>query len=234
MRIESRNQELENKMKKLSLIIATLAIIASNNALAFTFRTTTNSKAKDIAAKTTNLKPSLARLAIETFYNAKKQGINVKKSIITVIDYSLPSTKTRLWVLDLDKNKVLYSSMVAHGKYSGENYTTHFSNKINSLQTSLGLFLTDTTYFGKDGYSLRIKGLEKGINDNAETRYIVLHGAPYVSKEFANAAGRIGRSWGCPAVEAPLAKPIINTIKNGSLILAYYPEKTWIKKSRFI
>jgi hypothetical protein len=222
--------KIEDKMNKILLIVA-LVIFSSSNVLASGI---TDVKAKNIAAKTTNLKPSLARIAIEAFYKAKKQGIRISKPIITVIDYSLPSTKNRLWVLDVSSNRVLYTSMVAHGKHSGENNTTSFSNKVNSLQTSLGLFLTDTTYFGRDGYSLRIKGLEKGFNDNAESRYIVLHGAPYVSKAFANAAGRIGRSWGCPAVEKPLAKPIINTIKEGTLILAFYPNKTWLNNSRFI
>lgn len=217
-------------MKKL-LLIAMLVIFSSSNVLAYSV---INIRAKDIAAKTTNLKPALAKLAIEAFYNAKKQGIRTNKSIVTVIDYSLPSTKNRLWVLDIEQDKVLYTSMVAHGRNSGENYTTSFSNRINSLQTSLGLFLTDTTYFGRDGYSLRIKGLEVGFNDNAETRAIVMHGAPYVSKIFANASGRIGRSWGCPAVEAPLAKPIINTIKNRTLVLAYYPDSNWLRKSKFI
>ncbi len=215
-------------MKKVLLLIA---LFYSSNLFAYDIA---GIKAKHIAAKTTNLKPTLAKLAIEAFHNAQKQGVRLSKSVITVIDYSLPSTANRLWVLDLEQNKVLYTSMVAHGRNSGEKYTTSFSNRINSLQTSLGLFLTDTTYFGRDGYSLRIKGLEKGFNDNAETRAIVMHGAPYVSKLFVNAAGRIGRSYGCPAVETPLAKPIINTIKDRTLILAYYPDKNWLQNSKFI
>ena len=218
-------------MKKVLLV--TIFLIFSNNVLAS--KTVVDIQAKKIANKTSNLKPSLAKLAIEAFYNAKKLGISISsKPIITIIDYSLPSTQKRLWVLDINQNKVLHTSMVAHGRHSGENYTTNFSNRIGSLQTSVGLFLTDTTYFGRDGYSLRIKGLEKGFNDNAETRYIVLHGAPYVSKEFVAAAGRVGRSYGCPAVESPLAKPIINTIKNGTLILSFYPDKKWLSNSRFV
>jgi len=217
-------------MKKIALI--TLLLVFSNSALAINIFS--GAKAKNIAAKTNDLKPSLLKLAIEAFHNAKRSGINTNKQILTVIDYSLPSTKKRLWVLDLNQEKILYSSMVAHGKNSGENHTTNFSNRIGSLQTSLGLFLTEGTYFGRDGYSLYLKGLEKGFNDNAKTRTIVLHGAPYVSKQFVAAAGRVGRSWGCPAVEKPLAEPIINTIKNGTMIFAFYPDKNWLAKSEFI
>ena len=217
-------------MKKIALI--TLLLVFSNSALAINIFS--GAKAKNIAAKTNDLKPSILKLAIEAFHNAKRSGINTNKQILTVIDYSLPSTKKRLWVLDLNQEKILYSSMVAHGKNSGENHTTNFSNRIGSLQTSLGLFLTEGTYFGRDGYSLYLKGLEKGFNDNAKTRTIVLHGAPYVSKQFVAAAGRVGRSWGCPAVEKPLAEPIINTIKNGTMIFAFYPDKNWLAKSEFI
>jgi len=217
-------------MKKIALI--TLLLVFSNSALAINIFS--GAKAENIAAKTNDLKPSLLKLAIEAFHNAKRSGINTNKQILTVIDYSLPSTKKRLWVLDLNQEKILYSSMVAHGRNSGENHTTNFSNRIGSLQTSLGLFLTEGTYFGRDGYSLYLKGLEKGFNDNAKTRTIVLHGAPYVSKQFVAAAGRVGRSWGCPAVEKPLAEPIINTIKNGTMIFAFYPDKNWLAKSEFI
>lgn len=193
-----------------------------------------NTKANKIASKDSSLSPTVAKLAIEAFYKAEKMGVPIKKHIITAIDYSLPSTHQRLWVIDLKKDKVIHKSLVAHGKHSGENYTNNVSNKIGSLQTSLGVFLTQETYFGKDGYSLRLQGLEKGFNENARTRTIVLHGAKYVSKKFIATAGRIGRSWGCPAVEPPLAKPIINTIKNGSLIFSYFPDNNWLNNSIFI
>lgn len=218
-------------MKKKLLLVA-IFIVFTNNALGVNL--SIEAQAKSFAAKTANLKPELAKLAIKAFHNAQKLGIHISKPLITVIDYTLPSTVKRLWVLDIDKNKILHTSMVAHGKYSGENYTIKFSNNINSLQTSIGLFLTDTTYFGRDGYSLRIIGLDKGYNDNAEIRSIVMHGAPYVSKEYAAIAGRAGRSWGCPAVEKPLAKPIINSIKEGSLILSYYPDKQYLRNSKYI
>lgn len=190
--------------------------------------------AKKVAAKTSNLKPEIIKLATEAFFRAQKSGVHIRKPILTIIDYTLPSTQKRLWVIDIARSKILYNSLVAHGKYSGENYTTNFSNRIDSLQTSIGLFLTENTYSGRYGYSLRLQGLEKGFNDQAKIRTIVFHGAPYVNKKFATAVGRIGRSWGCPAVEPRLAKPIINTIKDGTLIFSFYPHPQWISQSQFI
>jgi hypothetical protein len=219
-------------MKKIICILVLISII-QNTALAAK-QPSTDILAKDIAAKTNNLKPKIVKLAIESFYRAKQLGVEVKKPILTIIDYTLASTQKRLWVIDLAKKEILYNSMVAHGKYSGDNYTTNFSNKIGSLQTSVGVFLTENTYFGRDGYSLRLEGLERGFNDNAKERLIVLHGAPYVNNKFAAITGRIGRSWGCPAVEKPLAKPIINTIKNGTLLFSFYNHKQWLAKSVFV
>lgn len=215
-------------MKKIVSTII-LFFIFSNNALA-----AIDTTAKDISSKTNNLRPKVVQLALQAFYRAKQSGVNIKKPVLTVIDYTLASTQKRLWVVDVEKKRVLYTSLVAHGKYSGENYTTSVSNKTGSLQTSVGLFLTEDTYFGRDGYSLRLEGLEKGFNDKAKARTIVLHGAPYVSEKFAAVAGRIGRSWGCPAVEKPLATPIINTIKNGTLIFSYYNHSKWLKQSKFL
>jgi L,D-transpeptidase catalytic domain. len=193
-----------------------------------------NLKAAKIASKGVNLKPSVLKLGIDAFLNTKKLGIHTREPIITLIDYSLPSSEKRLWVIDLKQDKILYTSMVAHGKNSGSHYTTKFSNQVGSLKTSLGVFLTAQTYFGRDGYSLKVKGLERGFNDNAESRYIVLHGANYVSKKYLLSKGRTGRSWGCPAVENHLAKPIIDTIKDGTLIVSFYPDRKWLSKSKFV
>lgn len=195
---------------------------------------TVEQKASKLVKIAKGLNFKVAKLALEAFNNSKNQGVLVKKPIITIIDYSQASTMKRFWVLDLENEKLLYNSMVAHGVNSGNNYTTSFSNNMGSLQTSLGIFITGHTYFGRDGYSLRIKGLEKGVNDKAEKRYIVVHGASYVSKEFIAAAGRAGRSWGCPAVEKHLAKPIIDAIKDGTLIFSYYPDKIWLARSKFV
>jgi hypothetical protein len=217
-------------MKKIIFIAVLLfyasSALASSNSL--------DRKARKIAAADSNLRPPIVKLAIKAFYRAKAFGVPIKKHIMTAIDYSLPATKQRLWVIDLENDRIIHSSLVAHGQNSGVNYTTQFSNQIGSHQTSLGLFLTQETYFGREGYSLRINGLEKGFNDNARTRTIVIHGSPYVSERVIAASGRIGRSWGCPAVEKQLAKPIIDTIKDGSLVFSYFPEEEWLEKSEFV
>jgi hypothetical protein len=213
------------------IFIATALLLISATSLAVT---TLDLKVKTISKQHRQLRKPLVKMALQAFYNAQKLGVRTKKPIMTIIDYSLPSTEKRLWVVDLERDKIIYNSLVAHGRNSGENHTTVVSNKIGSLQTSVGLFLTENTYFGRDGYSLRMIGLEKGFNHNAMKRTIVMHGAPYVSKQFIAAAGRIGRSWGCPAVEKPLAEPIIDTIKHGSLIFSYYPDQNWLTDSKFV
>jgi hypothetical protein len=171
--------------------------------------------------RTQGLSPKVLSLALDAVSSARARGISGRDDLLTVIDYSLPSTTPRLWVLDLAKGKVLYHELVAHGAGSGDNYATHFSNVMDSRQTSLGLFLTGGTYEGGNGYSLRLKGLEEGLNDRAEVRNIVMHGAWYVSAEHARQHGRIGRSWGCPALPQEDAGPVIDTIKNGSFIYSY-------------
>jgi len=151
-----------------------------------------------------------------------------------VIDYSLPSTDTRLWVFDLNTRRLLYAERVAHGKYSGDNYTRSFSNEVGSLQTSLGLFRTSETYHGSNGYSLRLDGLEPGFNDRARERAIVMHGAPYVSEDVVRKLGRLGRSYGCPAVRASVARPLIDDLKDGQYVFAYYPDAEWLQRSSLL
>jgi len=151
-----------------------------------------------------------------------------------VIDYSLPSTDTRLWVFDLNTRRLLYAERVAHGKYSGDNFTRSFSNEVGSLQTSLGLFRTSETYQGSNGYSLRLDGLEPGFNDRARERAIVMHGAPYVSEAAVQKLGRLGRSWGCPAVRASVARPLIDDLKDGQYVFAYYPDAEWLQSSSLL
>jgi hypothetical protein len=153
---------------------------------------------------------------------------------LAVIDYSLPSTKPRLWVFDLVNDKLLFREVVAHGQGTGENMARNFSNKDGSHQTSLGLFRTADTYNGKNGYSLRMQGLEPGFNDAAMARAIVMHGAPYVNVKQAQQKGRLGRSWGCPAVRPEVAKQVIDSLKNGQMIFSYYPQSNWLAKSPFI
>ncbi|MGZ7459828.1 murein L,D-transpeptidase catalytic domain family protein [Pseudomonas sp. Ma2-10] len=153
---------------------------------------------------------------------------------LAVIDYSLPSTEQRLWVFDLKKRKLLFHELVAHGRNSGENMAVKFSNQNESFATSLGLYRTQSSYVGQNGYSLRMEGLEPGFNDNAFERAIVIHGAPYVSPALARANGRIGRSLGCPAVRPAIAHKLIDSMKDGQLLFSYYPDQRWLKSSSYI
>jgi hypothetical protein len=156
-----------------------------------------------------------------------KAGKISNHKIISIVDYSLPSGKKRLFVIDLDKCKLVYNTYVAHGINSGKEYASEFSNKPESNKSSLGFYETAGTYNGKNGYSLHLAGMEKGINDKAGSRSIVIHGANYVSEALIQEQGYIGRSWGCPAVPEKLNRPIINTIKNGSCLFIYSPCKNY-------
>lgn len=193
-----------------------------------------NKLTKEFVAETSGLRPQVVKTALTAYKNAQKRGIKDQKGLITVIDYSMPSSEKRLWVLDIRNHQVLYHTWVAHGKNSGINYPDHFSNRPKSLESSIGLYLTEHTYFGHDGYSLVLKGLDKGFNNNAERRHIIMHGAYYVSEYILENYGRIGRSWGCPALSKTMAKPIISTIKDHTLVLAYYPNKQWLDHSVYL
>jgi hypothetical protein len=168
-----------------------------------------------------DLSPRALEAALVAIEQARSRGIAGRTGLLTLIDYSLPSTAPRLWVLDLAHGRVLFHELVAHGAGSGDNYATRFSNQDESRQSSLGLFLTGDTYEGGNGYSLKLHGLEPGINDQAEARRIVMHGAWYVSAEHARLYGRLGRSWGCPALPQASAPGVIDAIKSGSFLFAY-------------
>lgn len=154
-----------------------------------------------------------------------------RKEILTLVDFSKPSTEERFYVFDMRHKKMVFSSLVSHGKNSGGNYATSFSNEVGSLKSSLGFFLTENTYQGKNGYSLVLNGLEKGINDRAKERAIVIHGAAYSNPSVAASSGRLGRSFGCPALPQNVSKPIINTIKGGSLLFIYANHQSYLAYS---
>jgi hypothetical protein len=173
---------------------------------------------------------NLAGLSQQAFEYAKKglnrlveEGKLLNDSIISIIDFSLPSSKKRLFILDLKNYKILFNTLVAHGRNSGLDYATSFSNSGESYKSSPGFYVTQETYEGKNGYSLQLQGVERGINDHAFERGIVVHGAAYVCDEYVNAQGYIGRSQGCPAVPAYISDRIINTIKNGTCLFIYHP-----------
>ena len=188
---------------------------------------------QSINEQANNIDQNVLKLSLHAYLVARHKGLD-DKQLLTIIDYSKPSTERRLWVVDLHQGKVLFNTWVSHGKNSGNVMATSFSNRPGSLKSSIGVFLTDEPYNGGNGYSLRLKGLEEGINDNAYRRDIVMHGAWYVDPNVIKRYGQIGRSWGCPAVSPTMIEPIINTIKDSTLVVAYYPDQTWLRNSSFI
>jgi len=181
-----------------------------------------------------SIEPDVFELALDAASCAVRTGRVANPKTLTVIDYSRPSTEPRLWVVDLASKQLLYEELVAHGQGSGGATATMFSNEPETHRTSLGLFKTDDTYVGKNGYSLRLDGLDAGINDRARERAIVMHGAPYVSEAFVKANGRLGRSWGCPAIRNDIAREMIDRVKGGSLVFAYHRSAGLAKKSKFL
>jgi hypothetical protein len=192
------------------------------------------SLAQQLLRQAPGLRASVLRMALDASDTAAKRGLVKRRDVLTVIDYSLPSSQPRLFVFNLATGKLLFRELVAHGKNSGGDRTTYVSNSPGSLATSIGLFVTADTYNGGNGYSLRLKGLDEGFNDMAWDRLIVMHGASYVSRAAINALGRLGRSWGCPAVRKEVARKIIDTVRGGSAVFAYYPEKTWLASSEWL
>jgi hypothetical protein len=178
-------------------------------------------------------RPEVLELALRAYECGQETGA-VRGPLLTVIDYSLPSTERRFWVLDVPRRRVLFHELVAHGENSGGNWATSFSNRVGSRQSSLGLFRTEGTYLGGHGVALRLEGLEPGVNDRAMQRKIVMHGADYVDAGVAGSLGRLGRSWGCPALPRPVSRRVIERIKGGSALFAYYPDRRWLGQSRFL
>jgi len=187
-----------------------------------------------LAAVAPTLDRDVLDLALQARTCAASYGDIEGDTRLAVIDYSMPSTEKRMWVFDLEAGEVLYNEHVSHGQGSGGNMTTAFSNNEGSHQTSLGLFRTAETYVGGNGYSMRMDGLDPGWNDNARERLIVMHGAPYVNPDAAAKQGRLGRSWGCPAVRDAVAREIIDTLKGGELLFSYYPQEEWLDETRFL
>lgn len=180
-----------------------------------------------------SLDPRVFNLALNAASCAIRAGKTAVPATLTVIDYSKPSTQKRLWVVDLQTRALLFEELVAHGQGSGANLATQFSNEPETHRSSIGLFETKDTYLGKNGYSLRLEGLDAGFNDHAMERAIVMHGASYVSEAMARTQGRLGRSWGCPALREGVAHELIDRVKGSGLVFAYYPDPKWLASSQF-
>lgn len=178
-----------------------------------------------------NEKPDfeLFQRALTGYYRLKEKDMLSGRELITIIDFRKASSQRRLWVIDLSTKKVKFHSLVAHGRNSGELYPTRFSNTINSYQSSLGFYVTGKTYQGKHGLSLKLHGVERGINDQAETRAIVMHGADYASEAFIGSVGRLGRSLGCPAVPMEIHEALIREIAEGTCLFIYYPDDRYLR-----
>ncbi|MDF1756953.1 MAG: murein L,D-transpeptidase catalytic domain family protein [Legionellaceae bacterium] len=190
------------------------------------------SETKSLSQSAPQLNPNVLKLALAAYTKASKNSA-VHKQILTIIDYSLPSSKQRMWIFDLKNHTLLYNTYVAHGKNSGPTTPNHFSNRDSSKESSLGTYVTRDTYIGSKGISLNLQGLEKGFNDNAYSRRVVIHGAWYVEPSFIKQSGRAGRSWGCPSIGQSIAKPIINLLKGGSVVFAYYPDKNYLSHTHY-
>jgi len=176
----------------------------------------------ELLQSASGLNPDALHAALTTFESLRAKG-EVHSSFLSVIDYSLPSTAKRMWVFDLDARRIVFNELVAHGRNTGEDVAVTFSNDDGSYKSSLGAFVTGDAYDGKNGYSMRLRGLEPNVNDHAEERAIVLHGAWYVDEALATSQGRIGRSLGCPAVRPAIARELIDDIKDGSVLYAWHP-----------
>jgi len=172
--------------------------------------------------------------AITGYLHLQKAGNIQNTGIISIVDFSLPSFKKRLFVLDMENGKLLFNTLVAHGRNSGQIIATKFSNRFRSFESSLGFYLTGETYNGQKGFSLRLLGMEQGINSNAFSRGIVVHAAAYVDEEFTQASGRLGRSEGCPAVPFSVHRSLIETIKNGSCFFIYGKDKRYVNRSKLL
>lgn len=181
--------------------------------------------------------PEIPQAVVDKVLSVLKCGehtVLANKSILTLIDYSLPSQKKRLWVFDLYHKKLLFHTYVSHGIKSGVFSSDYFSNLFNSKASSLGVYVTNQSYYGRHGLSLRLGGLDAGFNDHADGRAVVMHGGWYVNESFIKKYGRAGRSWGCPAVPSELHKSLINAIKQDAILVAYYPNERWFRQSKYM
>ncbi|MUP44281.1 murein L,D-transpeptidase catalytic domain family protein [Gramella sp. BOM4] len=167
-------------------------------------------------------------------YTKLDEAGKVSNPLLTIVDFDLSSTEKRMWILNMETKEVIFNTFVAHGKNTGLEFADNFSNTMNSNQSSLGFYVTGETYYGKNGLSLFIDGMEKKFNSNARKRYVVIHGADYAEPEFINKYGRLGRSLGCPAVPNKIAKKLINKIKGESVVYIHKNDSNYLNSSKFL
>jgi hypothetical protein len=219
-----------NALRALALIllcVCSLGLEASPPA-------TLDLQAQRLARLAPDADPHVLQLALMAMHCAQSHGVGVNAQRLAVIDSSRSSLTRRLWVFDLAHSTLLFHEPVAHGQGSGGDVPTHFSNASGSHASSLGLFVTREAYIGRNGYSLRLDGLEPGINDASMARAIVMHGAAYVDLAAGRAQGRLGRSWGCPALRPAVTRPVIDALKEGQFVFAYYPDQAWLTRSTLL
>lgn len=219
--------------------LAAAGLLCTSSAPALAQATVPVRVSQDLAAILAKVAPNADRHVLQLAASAmrcalRRPELGVTPDRLGVIDYSRPSTQPRMWVFDLQRQRLLFEEWVAHGRNSGADHTEHFSNREGSFMSSIGAFTAQETYVGGNGYSLRLDGLEPGFNDHARERAIVIHGAPYVNPAAALLQGRLGRSLGCPAVRLTVAKPLIDSLRGGTMVFAYYPDKTWLKQSQLL
>ena len=217
-------------LRRLFLVAATLGALCSP---AFAANTSSPGLYNSLAQAAPELNPQVLKSALSAMQCAVSSGASPAQNL-AVIDYSQPSTARRLWIFDLRKKTLVLRDLVAHGQNSGENFATQFSNDEGSYQSSLGLFRTQESYKGTHGYSLRMDGLEPGINDRARDRAIVIHAASYVNPLWSERQGRIGRSQGCPAVRPQVARKVVDKLKDGQFMFAWYPDQQWLQSSAYL
>jgi len=180
------------------------------------------------------LSENVFTLAYQGFEKLSRLSKISSDSVLTIIDFTKSSAKKRMYVVDLKCQKILFNTVVAHGKNSGKEYANIFSNRIDSHQSSLGFYLTGEPYMGSNGYSLQLNGMEPGFNDKAYERAIVIHGADYVNESITHSKGFLGRSFGCPAIPKSISTKLINKIKKGNLLFIYYPDRKYLNGSEII
>lgn len=246
---ESKSYPMKTFVAGLILLICTVGVFSfkshsgsysiANNSSSITNSTSINNGFIDglhenLSRAGVSISEKILSLAMMGFNKLNAQQRLSKDSILTIIDYTRSSKEKRLFVIDLKSKQLLFNSVVAHGRNTGEEYAKKFSNQLNSHQSSIGFYITEKPYQGSNGYSLALEGVEYGFNDKAKRRAIVIHGADYASEQMIKIKGYLGRSFGCPSLPQGLNRKIIESIKEGNCVFAYYPDQKYLNASKLL